>query len=136
MHIVAEAASQSGVFALDLLQLDDLLSMTGEALNGDVIGQFDDFRGMRIVVAAQTAGKTVVRFAAVALAAGRDDFFDCWRMAGMAILAADLGFVGAAIGSNRLRRCRVTFGAIGIAQNRLWIGRSGSQHRHPHQQCR
>lgn len=136
MSIVAEAAGQCGVLALDLLQLDDLLRMAGEALIGDIIGQFDNFRGMRIVVATQTAGKVVVRFAAVALAAGRDDFSYRRWMAGMTILAADLGFVGAAIGSNRLRCCRVAFDTIGIAQLRLWISRTGSQYCHPHQQCR
>ena len=103
MHIVAEAARQSGVFTLDLFQLDNLLSMTGEALIGNVVGQLDNFRGMWIVVTAQTTGKVVVRFAAVALAAGRDDFFNCRWMAGVTILAADLGFVGAATDSNRLR---------------------------------
>lgn len=136
MHIVAEAAGQAGVFALDLLQLYDLLGMTGEALVGDVIGEFDDFRGMRIGVAALTSEKIVVRLTAVALAAGRDDFFNRRRMTGMTILAADLCFVGFARGSNRFRRCGVTFDTIGIAQHRLRISRSGSQHRHPHQQCR
>ena len=136
MHVVAEAACKGGVFALDLLQLDDLLSMAGEALISDVVGKLYDFWCMRVIVAPQTAGKIVVRFTAVALAAGRDDFFNGRWMAGMTILAADLGFVGAAIGSNRLRCRRVTFDAIGIAQYRLWISRSGSQHRHPHQQCR
>lgn len=135
MRIVAETASQSRVLALHLLQLDDLLCMAGEALISDIIGKFDNFRSMRIVVAAQTAGKIVVRFTAVALAAGRDNFFNSRWMAGMAILAADLGFVGAAIGGNRLRCCRVTFDTIGIAQYRLWIGRSGRRHHHPHQRC-
>ncbi len=133
MRIVAETAGEAAVFALDLFQLDDLLCVAGEAFIGDIIGQLDNFRSMRIVVAAHTGGKIVMRFAAVALTAGRDDFLDRRRMAGMTILAADLGFVGAAIGGNRLRCCRVTFVTVGITQHRLWISRSGSQNRHPHQ---
>src|SRR6266702_1715722 len=82
VRIMAEAASQAGMFALYLLHFYDLLGMAGEALIGDIIGQFDNFRGMRIVVTAQTAGKIIVRFAAVALAAGRDDFLDRRRMTG------------------------------------------------------
>lgn len=135
MHIVAETAGQRGVLALDLLQLDDLLGMAGEALISNIIGQFDDFRGMRIVVATQTSGKIVMRFATVALVAGRDDFLDRRWMPGMTILTTNLGFVGAAISGNRVRCCRVAFNTIGIAQRRLRISRSGSQHRHPHQQC-
>lgn len=136
MGIVAETTGESGVLALDLLQFNDLWGMTRNALIGEIVGQFDNLRSMRIVVAAQTAGKLVVRFVAVALAAGRDDFLDRRRMACMAILTADLCFVGAAVGSNCSRRCRVTFDTIGIGQHRLRISRSGSQHRHSRQQCR
>ncbi len=112
MYIVTETAGQSGVFALDLFQFDDLRSMAGETLIGDVVGQFDNFRSMRIVVAAQAAGKIVVRFAAVTLAAGRDDFFNRRRMTDMAILTTDPGFVGAAIGVNSFRCRGVTFDAL------------------------
>lgn len=136
MRIMAETAGKTGVFALDLLQFDDLLSMARNTLIGDVIGHFDNFRSMRIIVAAQATGKLVVRFVAVALAAGRDDFFNRRWMTDMAILTADLCFVGAAIGSNCSRCCRVTFDTIGIDQHRLRISRSGSQHRHSRQQYR
>ena len=133
MSIVAEATGQGRVFALDLFQLNDLLCMAGETFISDIIRKFDDFRSMRIVVAPQTTGKIVMRFATVALATGRDNFFNCWRMAGMTILTADLCFMGSAIGSNRLRCSRVTLYTIGIAQHRLWISRSCSQHCHSHQ---
>ncbi len=137
MGIMAEAAGKLGMLALNLFQFDDLLGMTGETLISDIIGQFDNFRGMRIAVAAQTGRKIVVRFAAVALTACGDDLFDRGRVAGMAILTADLGFVSSAIGRNRLRCCRVTFDTIGIAQHRLWInGSGGRQDRHPRQQYR
>lgn len=136
MGIVAEAACECGVFALDLFQLNDLLCMAGEALISDVVCQLDYFRSMRVVVAPQTAGKIVVRLATVALAAGRNDLFNRWRMAGMAILATYLGFVCASIGGNCLRCCRVTLDTISVSQYRLWISRSGNHHRHAHQQCR
>lgn len=136
VRIMAETASQCGVFALDLLQLDDLLGVAGKALVSDVIGQFDDFRCMRIIVATQTGGKVVMRLAAMALAAGRDNFLYGRRMTGMAILTAHLGLVRATIGGNGIRCCRVTFDAIGIAQGRPRICRSGNKSRHPHQHCR
>ena len=136
VRVVAEAASQCGVLALDLLQLDDLLGVAGKALVSDIIGQLDNFWCMRIVVATQTGGKVVVRLTAMALAACRDNFLYRRRMTGMTILAAHLGFVGAAIGGNSIRCCRVTLDAIRVAQGRLRISRSGSQCRHPHQCCR
>lgn len=136
VRVVAEAASQCGVLALDLLQLDDLLGVAGKTLVSDVIGQLDDFRRMRIVVATQTGGKVVVRLAAMALTACRDNFLYRRWMTGMTILTAHLGFVGAAIGGDGIRCCRVALDAIGVAQARLRISRSGSQHRHPHQCCR
>lgn len=136
VRIMAEAASQRGVLALDLLQLDDLLGVAGKAFVSDVIGQLDNFRCMRIIVATQTSGKAVVRLAAMTLAAGRNNFLYGWRMTGMAILTAHLGLVRATIGGNGIRRCRVTFDAIAIAQGRLRICCSGSKCRHPHQHCR
>lgn len=136
MRIMAEAASQSGVLAFDLLQLNDLLSMAGETLVSDIVRQFNDFWSMRIVVAADTSGKIVVRFTAVTLTAKRDDFFDGRRMAGMTILATNLRFVGSSIGSNSFRCCRMTLDTISVPKRRLWISSSGRQHHHPHQQCR
>jgi len=136
VRIMAEAASQRGVLALNLLQFDDLLGVAGKAFVSDVIGQLDDFRCMRIIVATQTSGKAVVRLAAMALATGRDNFLYGRRMTGMAILAAHLGLVRATIGGNGIRCCRVAFNAIGIAQSQLRISRSGNKRRHPHQHCR
>lgn len=136
MRTVAETASQSRMLALDLFQLDDLLRMTGQTFIGNIIGQLDNFRGMRVAVTTETSCKTIVRFAAMTLTADRNYFFNRRWMTDMTILAAYLGFVGAAIGCNRLRSCRVAFDAICITQIRFWISRSCDQCRHPHQQCR
>jgi hypothetical protein len=56
VNIVTETACQAGVLALDLFQLDDLFGMTGQTLIGDIICQFNDFWGMRIVMAPQATG--------------------------------------------------------------------------------
>jgi hypothetical protein len=136
MRVVTETAGEAGMLALDLFQFDDLLSVAGKALIGDIISQLDNFRGMRIVVATETTGEIVMRLATVALAADRNDFLDCRRMADVTILATYLSFVGSAIGSNRFGRRRVALDTIGITQHRHWICRSGSQHCHSHQQCR
>lgn len=136
MCIVAEAAGKRGMLALDLLQLDYLLGMAGETLVGDIIGQFNDFRCMRVIVATDTTGKIVVRLAAVTLTAERDDFFDSRRMAGMTVLATDLRLVGSAIGGYCLWCSSMTLDTISVSQHRFWICRSGCQYRHPHQQCR
>ncbi len=135
MNIVTETASQVGVFALDLLQLDNLLGVAGEALIGDVVGQFDDLGRMRVIVTAQAAGQVVVRFVAVALAAGRDDLFVGRGMPVMTILAADAGFVGAAIGGYSLRGCRVALDAISIGQNRFGVGGSRIDRQQANKQC-
>lgn len=134
VSIVAEAACKSRVLAFDLFQLDNLLCMAGKALVSNVIGKLDDFRCMRIVMATQATGQIVVRFAGMTLATDRNNLFDGWRVACVTILTANLGFVSAAIGGNSFRRCRVAFDAISITERRLWIGRPGAQHGHPHQQ--
>lgn len=136
MSIVTETTGESGVFALDLFQFDDLLCVARNTLVSKVIGKFDNFRSMRIVVAAQTAGKLVVRLVAMTLTTGRNDFFNRRRVTGMAILTADLCFVSAAICSNCSRCCRVTLDTIGIGQHRSRISRSSGQHRHSSKQCR
>ena len=105
MNIVAETACQSRVLALDLFQLDDLLSMARETFISDVIGKFDYFWCVRIVMATQTGRKIVVRLATVALVAGRNNLFHGRWMTDVAVLTTDLRFMGSAIGSNRFR-CR------------------------------
>ena len=124
------------MLALDLFQLDNLLGMAGETLVSDIVGQFNDFRCMRIIVATDTTRKIVMRLAAVTLAAERDNFFDSRRMAGMTILATNLRLVSSAIGSYCLRCSSMTLDTISVSQHRFWICRSGCQYRHPHQQCR
>ena len=51
MCVVAESAGQFGMFALNLLQFDDLWGVAGQTLFGDVVCQPDDLGGMWIVVA-------------------------------------------------------------------------------------
>lgn len=112
VNIVAETASKAGMFAFYLFQLDDLLSVAGNALIGDIVSQFDNFWSMWVVVATKAAGKIVVWLAAMALAADRDYFFNCRWVTGMTILAADLGFVSSTIGCNSLWCRLVTFNTI------------------------
>jgi hypothetical protein len=69
MHIMAETTGEVGVFALNLLQLDNLLGMAGQTLVSYVVCQLDDFRSMRIIMTAHTIAEIVVRFAGMALAA-------------------------------------------------------------------
>lgn len=102
VNVMAETASQISVFAFDLLQLHDLLCVTGKTLIGEVVCQLDDLWRMRVVVTALTGRQIVVRFTAMALAASRDNFLDGWRMSDMAVLAANAALVGTAIGGNGL----------------------------------
>lgn len=133
VHVVAETASQIGVLALNLLQLDDLLGVAGQALFGDVVGQFDDLRGMRVVVATEAVCQLVVRLAFMTLAAQRDDLLDGRRMAGVAILTGYICFVGSTICSNSLGCGRMAFGTIGVAEGRFrcrWLGAKRNSGKH------
>jgi hypothetical protein len=76
VNVVAETACQAAMLALDLLQLDYLLGMAGQAFIGDIICQLDNLGSMRIVVAPHTAGQVVVRFAGMTLTADRNNLFD------------------------------------------------------------
>jgi len=119
MYVVAESTSEVGMFALNLLQFDDLLGVAGEALFCHVVGQLDDLGGMRIVVATVTACQLVVRFAVMALTAQRNDFLDGWRMAGVAILTGYACFVGGAI-CHDIRGCgRMAFDTVSVAEGRF-----------------
>lgn len=73
VDVVTEAAGQLGMLAGHLLELGDLLGMAGETLVGHIVSQLDDLGGVRVVVAAQTVLKLVVRFVTMAHAAGRDN---------------------------------------------------------------
>lgn len=53
VYVVAETASQAGMLALNLLQLDDLLRVAGKTFFGDVVSQLDDLGGVRVGVAAE-----------------------------------------------------------------------------------
>ena len=81
MNVMAETAGQVGVLALYLLQLDNLLGMAGQTLVGYVVCQFDNFRGMRIIMTAHTVAEIVVRLAGMALAALGNIVFNHGTMA-------------------------------------------------------
>ena len=115
MNVVTETAGESGVLALNLSQLDDLLGVTGETLIGDIIAKLDDLGGMRVVVAAKAVGQAVVRFAGVALTTDRNYFFNGRWVTNVTVLTTDAGFVRPPIGGNRFRSRRVTLDAIGAA---------------------
>ena len=116
VNIVAETASQVRVLALDLFQLDDLLSMAGQTLIGDIVCELDDLGCMWIIVAAQAIAKVVVWLTRMALIALGNIVLYHGTMAGMAILATYSSFVGATISSNICRWCGMTLYAIRTAK--------------------
>ena len=122
VNIVAEGTRQRGMLALDLLQLDDLLGMAGQALVSDIVCQLDYLGGMRVGVAAQTVGQVVMSLAGVALAAGRNNLFHQRRVAGMAVLTIETRLVGATIGGDICRCSRMTLVAVRNGQCRLVSG--------------
>lgn len=75
VNIVAETTRQFGMFALDLLQLDDLTGMAGQTLISDIVCKLNDFRGMRIIMTTQTAGQVVMGLTGMTLAADRYNLF-------------------------------------------------------------
>lgn len=112
MLTVAETACQRRVLALYLFQLGNLLSMAGNTFISDVIRKGNHLWSMRVIVAPQAIDQIVVWFTSVALTAEWNNLFNCRRMAGVTVLAADFCFVCATIGSNCFRCFRVTFDAI------------------------
>lgn len=124
MNVVAEAAGQLGVLAGELLQLDDLRTMASEAFVGDIVGQLDVFRCMRVVMAALTVGQLVVRFVAVAHAALWNYILRyCRGMANMAILTGNIGFMRSTFCLDIGRGCNMAFDTIRIAQSNFRLGR-------------
>lgn len=75
MNVMAETTGQAGMLTLHLLQLNDLISVAGQTLFGDIIGKLDNFRGMRIVVTTLAIGQFVVCLVGMTLAAERDNLF-------------------------------------------------------------
>ena len=118
MNIMAEAARQSAMLALDLLHLNDLLGMARQTLFGDIVCKLDDFWGMWIVMTAHTVGQVVMSLAGVTLATGRDNFFYRRRMTGMAVLTSNTRLVCAAVSSNIGRRSRMALDAVRTGQHR------------------
>lgn len=52
MDVMTEAAGQTGVFAFDLLEFNDLLAMATYALIGNIVGQLYDLWCVWVVMAA------------------------------------------------------------------------------------
>jgi hypothetical protein len=88
VNIMAETASQCAMLTLDLLQFRDLRCMAGQALIGNVVGEFDNFGCMRVSVATQAVNQFVVRFVGMTLVTLRNIVFDRRSMTCMAILTA------------------------------------------------
>ena len=134
VDIMAEAASQFGVLAWYLFQLDNLLAVARQTLIGNVVGQLDDLGCMRIVVATLTISELVMSLVAMALTTQGNIVLHRRSMAGMTILASHVGFVLAAICGNIRRRIRVTFHTIAAAQCRFGrVCGNGHQCGHAHQ---
>ena len=134
MNIMAEAAGKLGVFAWNLLQLDNLLTVAGETLIGYVVGQLDDLGSVWIVVTTKTAGQLEMRLIGMTHTTLGNIVLNRWTVAGMAILAGHVGFVLAAICGNIRRRIRVTLHTIATAQHRFRrIRGNGTKCRHTHQ---
>lgn len=109
---VAGAAGHGGVLAFLLLELGHLLGVTGETGIGEVAGQADDQRRVRVVMATAATGQLVMVGPGMALAAGGDDLLDLGRVTGMAVHAGDRGFMGRAAAGNVLGRLVMALDAV------------------------
>ena len=129
MNIMAEAASQTTVLALNLFQLNNLLSMAGQTLISDIVCQLDDFRGVWITMATQTTGQVVVSLAGMTLTTDRNNFFNGRWVAGMTILTRYACLVSTAISGNVSRRGHVTLDTVGTGQHRAVGSKSTKRQR-------
>jgi hypothetical protein len=114
---VTGGAVHGAVEALELVELDFLLLMAGQAGCGEILGQTEFKRGMGVGMTFQASFQLVMAFSAVALAALRNYFHDVGRMSGMTIYAGYAGFMGAAFFLN-------IFGGLGVAFNTVAVGQS------------
>ena len=99
-----------GVFARVLFQLLNLLRMTGKAGVGQIVGQGDVQRGMRVLVAVQAAFQLKVLFARVAHAALGNNVGVC---GGVTLVAFDAGYFGFVFASGAFNRFWGRFVALG-----------------------
>ena len=124
MFAVTGGAVHGAVEALELIELDLLWLMAGQARRGKIFGQAEFKGGMRIGMALQASFKLVMALSAVALAALRYYLHDVGRMSRMAVHAGHAGFMGAAFFCDILRRLGMTFDAVTLCQRRfLALGR-------------
>ena len=104
------------MLARELLQLLNLRRVAGEARIGNITAENDLFWLVRVLVALEAAAKLVVWLAFVALAAERDDFPVCRRVAVMAVLAGNLGLVCPSFGLDVGRCLGVALDAVSAGQ--------------------
>jgi hypothetical protein len=75
MNVMAEAAGKTGMLALNLLQLNNLVGMAGKTLFCDVIRKLDNLGCMRVSMAPQTVVQFVMSLIGMTLTADRDNLF-------------------------------------------------------------
>lgn len=121
VSVVAIGAGKAGVLALELLEFDNLLRMTGDAFVGYVLGQLGGSGGMRVAVAALAISQFVMRLATMTLRTERNNILNSRWMAIMTILTGNARFVCATIGSDVSRCSGMTLHAILITENRMLL---------------
>ncbi len=112
MFGVTGGAVKGAVMALELIELDLLWFMAGQARRGKIFGQVEFKRGVWIGMALQTSCKLIMALAAVTFAALRYYVFDIGGMSDMTVCTCHLGFMGPAFFGNILRCFCVTFDAV------------------------
>lgn len=116
--LMAGAAGQIGVLAFLLLELGHLVGMAGETWFGEIVCQTDNQRRVRVFMAAETVGQLEMIGSGMALTALGDDLLHFGRMAGMAVHAGDLGFVGSSVAGDILGRLIMAFDTVSLGQYR------------------
>jgi hypothetical protein len=120
MFSVTGGAVHGAVMALELIELDLLWFMAGQARRGKIFGKAEFKRGMWIGMALQTSCKLVMALTAMTFAALRDYFHDVGRMPFVTVRTCHLGFMGPAFFGNILRRFGMTFDTIAACKLLYW----------------
>jgi hypothetical protein len=134
VDVVTGRTVKGGMLALVLPQLSDLLRVACDTGICYIAGKGNVQRRMRVFVATETALKVEVRLSHMAVAALRDGFLNCGRMADMTARTADV-FVLSSGRCNVSRRSIMTFQTVFVCQNGLLLGRrhTGISENHRHQ---
>lgn len=120
MFGVTGGAVHGAMMALELIELDLLWFMAGQARRGKIFGKTEFKRGMWIGMALQTFSKLIMALTAVTFAALRDYFHDVGRMPFVTVRTCNLGFMGSAFFGNILSRFGMTFDTIAACKLRDW----------------